>query len=276
MRTKKTTIMRVGKARLPMHDFPVRNSTSLAAVLEELKERPDVLGREQIDPAAIEIGLKIKRIRETQKMSQALLADRTGLKQSAISLIESGKGRDGPSYRTLREIMRVLGVDIELVPHVGPIPAEPVRTSGMVRLEDDGGALKLVDETRSADACAPLLKALLTPEVLADTRRAIIEILSGKTDQSSATEGSPCGYWSAAAHSTGTLAARCALLVVALNGEGTIKRRTSESVASSDQVVVVPRRARVDITNDGSEPLAFMTMPVTAEVAQQLDAGVHA
>jgi transcriptional regulator with XRE-family HTH domain len=47
----------------------------------------------------------------TRGISQADLAERTGLSQPRISQIENGDGRDGPTYAVIRKIALACGVD---------------------------------------------------------------------------------------------------------------------------------------------------------------------
>lgn len=126
---EKKPVMRAGPARLPLHDEPVRNAASLSNVLSALQHRPDALGLEIVDPPAIEIGLKLQRARLAAGLSQTELARLSGIKQSAISLIESGKGQDGPTYRVLHALFKPLGLTLALVPaeteEPGTTHAEP-------------------------------------------------------------------------------------------------------------------------------------------------------
>lgn len=279
-------IIRVGRAGLPRHDAPVRNAATLSDVLGRLRDRPDVVGLSEIDPAAIEIGLVIKRAREERRLSQAELAQRTGLKQSAISLIESGKGPDGPTYRVLRAISLALG----LVPHLLPagIPGElaagnlavdamaaamaKLRTWETVRLIDDSQALCLVEEARTLDGATPLLHSLLSNPVRAEVSRAVADILRARRGPA-AVEQPLCSYWSVAPFKRGRLAAKRGLLVMGYGGQGTVRRPSRPSIVASDKVVVVPRQSQVEIANTGDQPFGFMTIPVTPDVASCLDVG---
>lgn len=62
--------------------------------------------------AALEIGERIRAARQAAGLTQDELAARTGCKQGDLSNIERGKGRDGPSYRTLQTIATALQVDL--------------------------------------------------------------------------------------------------------------------------------------------------------------------
>lgn len=56
------------------------------------------------------LGLRLKEIREKQKISQSELARRCGIDQGAISRTESGQS--GPSWETLNAIAKGLGIPL--------------------------------------------------------------------------------------------------------------------------------------------------------------------
>ena len=60
------------------------------------------------------MGERIKRRRQELRMSQAELADTTGLRRATISELESGK-QPGMSIDTARKIARALGVSIDYI-----------------------------------------------------------------------------------------------------------------------------------------------------------------
>lgn len=58
----------------------------------------------------MELGARIREIREDQGLSQEQLAERVGTAQSTISQLEQGERN--PSYRTLRSLAKALGVSV--------------------------------------------------------------------------------------------------------------------------------------------------------------------
>ena len=58
----------------------------------------------------MDLGERIRRIREDQGLSQEDLANRMDTSQSAVSQLE--KGDRNPSYRTLRKLAEALGVPV--------------------------------------------------------------------------------------------------------------------------------------------------------------------
>jgi len=61
-----------------------------------------------------QIGNLIRRARKAQKLSQKDVADRAGLRQETISLIESGNS--SARIETLLAILAVLGLEFQIAP----------------------------------------------------------------------------------------------------------------------------------------------------------------
>lgn len=61
----------------------------------------------------IRIGQRIAEIRKEKGLSQGELADRTGLKQNAVSRIEKGKFNVG--FDTLQKIAKVFDKKVDLI-----------------------------------------------------------------------------------------------------------------------------------------------------------------
>ena len=78
--------------------------------LEELL--PDPEAREAFDEtsAALEAGRLVRAFRRKKGFTQSELADRLSITQARISAIETGEGRDGPSYALLKRIAHACGV----------------------------------------------------------------------------------------------------------------------------------------------------------------------
>lgn len=74
-------------------------------------DRPD-LSELLVDQssASAEIGEMVRSARIARGMSQKQLAEAAQLHASALSSLERGEGKDGPTYRKLRDIARALGM----------------------------------------------------------------------------------------------------------------------------------------------------------------------
>lgn len=88
------------------------------------------LGHDQVNLAAVEIGERLRDARHLRGMTQAQLAVSANCKQSDISDIERGKGREGPSYRLLRALARALEVELPINP--APFPEFVNESEGAV------------------------------------------------------------------------------------------------------------------------------------------------
>src|SRR4051812_12336487 len=101
----------IGRAMLPVRSRPPANAIGLGRVLDQLQDQPEVLGLEEKDRAAIETGLALRRARRATGLTQAQVAKLTGITQGAISNIERGAGKDGPSARVVRQIAAAIGAE---------------------------------------------------------------------------------------------------------------------------------------------------------------------
>lgn len=82
--------------------------TDLVSELE--RDHPRLAEQARVSGAAVEAGDMIRAARQAAGLSQRELAEAAGLHQSAISSIERGEGKDGPTYRKMRAIADALGM----------------------------------------------------------------------------------------------------------------------------------------------------------------------
>ena len=98
----------------------------LMTVLE--KDHPELAAQLPASSAAAEAGDLVRSMRLAAKMSQRELAAAAGLQQPALSAIERGEGKDGPTFRKLRDLAEALGMQVAFVPKeegaqsTGPAP----------------------------------------------------------------------------------------------------------------------------------------------------------
>lgn len=105
------------------------------------------LAGEAVDMAALEVGEQIREARQGRGLSQSQLAAMVGCKQGDLSNIERGKGKDGPSYRTLRNLAVALGVELPINRRVNYDGSVIVHASG---------ATCVSESATSFDVLAPL------------------------------------------------------------------------------------------------------------------------
>lgn len=82
----------------------------------ELVERmeamdPDSMAAADISSAAMRAGDMVRKYRRALHMTQVQLSERTGIDQGVISSIESGKGKDGPTFATMEKLAKALGME---------------------------------------------------------------------------------------------------------------------------------------------------------------------
>lgn len=108
--------------------LPPRIGPGLAGLLRGLEqERPDLAAQAPVSSAAVEAGDLVRSWRRAANWSQRQLADAAGLQQSAVSALERGEGKDGPSYRKLRVIANALGMRVAFVPRGEPADVRSAR-----------------------------------------------------------------------------------------------------------------------------------------------------
>ena len=78
------------------------------------------------------IGQRIKELRDAQRMGQRELARRAGINQGGLSMLETGERQ--PTYRVVKAIARALGVSLtELDPELTEQPTDPTDALAIAR-----------------------------------------------------------------------------------------------------------------------------------------------
>lgn len=106
------------------------------------------LGGEKVDYPALEFGTRLRQSRLRRGWTQAQLAARVGCKQGDLSDIERGKGKDGPTYRVVRDLAVALGEPWLIN------PLRPVGSVLWVETADDRSVLQSCSDFRTYE---PLL-----------------------------------------------------------------------------------------------------------------------
>lgn len=101
----------------PSTDPAVPRGASLKDVIREIEiSHPDLAALSPLSSTAVEVGDMVREMRLAADMPQKRLAEAAGLSQPALSAIERGEGKDGPTYRTLRDLAEALGMRVAFVP----------------------------------------------------------------------------------------------------------------------------------------------------------------
>lgn len=94
------------------NDTPLRR---VKPTLDELLPTPK-LRLAYKETAALEAGKYVRALRKEAGLTQSALAARLSITQARISAIESGDGRDGPSYGLLKRIAKACDMSLEPTP----------------------------------------------------------------------------------------------------------------------------------------------------------------
>jgi transcriptional regulator with XRE-family HTH domain len=127
----------------------------LMTVLE--REHPALAAQAPVSSAAAEAGELVRSMRLAAKMPQRELAQAAGLRQPALSAIERGEGKDGPTYRKLRDLAEALGMRIAFMPK-----QEGPKQEGPKQEGTDATAPSSGQRSEMADVLGSLAKWLAT------------------------------------------------------------------------------------------------------------------
>ncbi len=107
---------KAGGRRIPVFARTAPAGKTLSQVLGRIEaEHGDDLARAGVSSAAVEAGELVRAMRHAAGLSQAKLADATGIAQPDISDIERGTGKDGPTFQRLRLIAAACGMRLAAV-----------------------------------------------------------------------------------------------------------------------------------------------------------------
>lgn len=105
--------------------------------------------------ASLAFGERLREAREAKKLSQADLAERTGLQPSAISHFETG--RRAPSFDNLRKLADALEVSTdyllgrEVAPAAGPLYDSLFRHAGKISTEALESLTRIAEQLAQKD-----------------------------------------------------------------------------------------------------------------------------
>lgn len=247
--------------RLPRRSRRRRNVVDLRTALQPLVARPEVLGLTELDPAAFEIGLLIKRARRAKGWTQAELAERANVTQGALSDIENGKGVDGPSYRVVRQIANAVEMDLAMIPRKEAEAASQGDDETLHFEPDDGDAEGSV---ATAEVSGEALKVFCS-NLEGDEITGLVELarkLDIKYGFAPLAGGRPvCKIVSVSAHGRARLPTGRAAVLLKLSGQGTFVGATPVPGTKEPHVYLVNEESSVTIASVGSSALSFMAMP---------------
>lgn len=265
---KLTSSNKLGHSRLPRRINPPANTISLREALTELKGRPDIFFDDPqeatLDVAAMEIGMALRLARTRKGLTQERLAELTSIAQGTISAIECGRGRDGPSYRVIRELASALDVVPalrplhpvrELIPECYAISATP-QTLAFERVIED------------ADFCWDLVRTCLPRRDFEGIKNYIeTSVAAWATGASDVfLVDAACAFWSIEPNSHAQLNLQQDTLVVAMNPVANIKEVSSTSRPAQFSFAC----GAVEVFNAAPTVSAVVTAPITASIVAKL------
>lgn len=135
-------------------------STSFETVLQRLEaEQPEIAAAAPTTSAAMRVGRRVQEQRKALGLTQAQLAERAGLKQSAVSDIERGNGRHGPTAAVLCRIADALGAPLV----IEPASATPSEDEAAVSPSAASADAAWVHEIEAAEEAVPLQVETMLP-----------------------------------------------------------------------------------------------------------------
>jgi transcriptional regulator with XRE-family HTH domain len=240
-----------GRIKLRRKTAQPKNTASLREALDDVGDLPRILDIPGVGPAALEIGQLIRRARAQAGLTQIDLAKAAGLTQGALSDIELGKGKEGPSYRILRDLWRALNRKSRVREMFGEslFFKPPLEIATPTERAKDVSAF-------SASA-GGLIKMLLDEGEVSRIYSRILSTIGN--DSARASKKYECMMWRVAPHAHTRIATRDLTIFLTVSGALRIKARGT--VDSFDRVYIVLGNETVEVANPAAKPLSFISAP---------------
>lgn len=249
---------KLGASRLPLRDTEAKNTVELSAALETAKHRPDVFtdhtDDSTLDTVGLQIGLELKRARVRKGWTQADLAQFTGIHQSAISAIECGRGRDGPSFRTIKTLADAL--DAKLV-----LESSRPASEDECRVVSRSPSSLVFADGIGMHECWSLVRTLLDDQAYAEISNAMHDVLTDYSQSHYFDDQAVCGLWRMEAQSHARLLASTEILVVTTAFAGAVTASVLQLVSGGNFVV---GKGEIQLVNNTVRPMGVLTVPCTS------------
>ncbi|MCG2841211.1 helix-turn-helix domain-containing protein [Sandaracinobacter sp. RS1-74] len=247
---------------LPVLSDDPETAVPLGEALRHLQTHDPALFAELgVDPVALEIGVQIKQARIRAGLTQKQLAEASGIPQGAISDIERGKGKDGPSYRTVKALADAAGADLALNPRDGEPETAP-QEEPVLHKVGNGGTLTLTDiVVGSGVLLAPALKSIL-PELAMKTLAAKIRavLLAAPGRESLPVPRGRSELWELEAHGRAKVKVSEPSIVFIIDGPAVVTGRD----ILSDRVAFATVAEAIQLANTGGTSAQVAAVPVNA------------
>lgn len=247
---------------------PARNTETLGASLERVVDALGFPAEAGVTAASLELGLTLKQARLAKGLTQAQLAKRIGQSQTALSMIENGRGPDGPTWTTVARICEALDIEPSFLP-------AGARSTGMEDVEvrmvpASKGANAKVREADLGEAAVAVALSLLSKEAAKWLKTTLRKVRRGSIETS--TDATGARFWSLAPHTGTRITADGPLVVIAADGGRVDVRAVALHDGAGktfihDGVALVDNAGAVEVGNTSNESSLVFAVPA----AQLLD-----
>ena len=253
-----------GRRPLARRTGRASNTETLRNSLDRVVEDLGFSASDKITAPALELGLTLRQARLAKGLTQDELAQRIGLPQNALSMIENGRGSDGPTWTTVSRICEALGIEPSF------LPAEAVQSAAEdveIRIfKASKGAKAKVREADLGEAAAAVALSLLSKDAAKWLKTALMK--AGLGADKLPTPGAGPRFLSLAPHAgTRIKATGNPLVVIAVNGArdvGTVAlRHGAGRTWIYDGVARVSQAGTVEVGNNSNESSVVFTLPAT-------------
>jgi transcriptional regulator with XRE-family HTH domain len=260
---------------LPKRNKPFTDAVQLTSALAEIKDRPDLLGLPEVDPAAIEVGLALRRARVGAGLSQPDLSRLTGVPQSAISDIERGIGKNGPSFRMIKTLASALKHELKLLPEEGePALVDPVAVSedNWIKVLQGEQEIIHIDTFYNSEACLRLARSVLSEKDIRTREVGGHEWLLSEHQLRKIRYDLSCKVWTMKPHAHSRFKSLSPMMVVTISGRAAFifsnrpKSTAAKTITGKRRVIVVNKGQPLAVINEGAKDLTLLTVPLSRAV----------
>lgn len=254
-----------GRRTLLRRSDPAGNTETLRSSLDRVVNELGFSAADGVTAPSLELGLALRQARLAKGLTQDGLAKQIGLSQNALSMIENGRGSDGPTWTTVSRICQALGIKPSFL---SADQRQPLADDVEVRMFNASNRPNAkVREADLGGAAAAVVLSLLSNDVLKWLKAALGKAGLGLDDLPARAIGPR--FLSLAPHAgTRIKATDDPLVVVAVAGSRVNIRavalaREEGTTLVHDGVAIVSRAGAVEVGNRSNESSIVFALPAT-------------